>query len=84
MLAANASPLFASVVNGNDALLFDLVEWLAKESRSYAQTMAAWSTYCPCLTIWEDAVDRGFVFAGEAGRVTVTEAGRKFLLDTRP
>jgi DNA-binding MarR family transcriptional regulator len=43
----------------------------------------AWRTSCPRLTIWEDAVDRGYVarqaVAGSATIVTVTEHGRKLL-----
>jgi hypothetical protein len=44
-----------------DSLVLDLVEWVARQPRSYAQTMDAWRTSCPRLPVWEDAVDRGFV-----------------------
>ena len=37
----------------------------------------------PRLTIWEDAVDRGYVArqpaAGQGARVAITESGAKFL-----
>jgi len=69
------------------ALLLDLLEWLAREPRRYAETMEAWRTSCPRLPVWEDAVERGFVrrerATGEA-TVTVTEAGRLFLRKHRP
>ena len=60
-----------------------MVEWIAKEPRSYAQTMEAWRTSCPRLPVWEEAVDRGLV-AREAKRdgnnvVTVTKPGLRFL-----
>ena len=42
-------------------LIRDLVEWVAREPRPYAEVMDAWRTSCPRLTIWEDAVDRGLV-----------------------
>lgn len=44
-----------------NALVLDLVEWVAKEPRPYADVMDAWRTSCPRLTIFEDAVDRGFI-----------------------
>lgn len=44
-----------------EALIFDLLEWLAKGDRTYEDVMDAWRTSCPKLTIWEDAGDRGLV-----------------------
>ncbi len=65
------------------ALILDLVEWVAIQPRPYADVMAAWRTSCPRLTIWEDAVDRGYVVRehrdGAEAVVTATEAGRAFL-----
>lgn len=66
-----------------DSLVFDLVEWVAKEPRTYAQTMEAWRTSCPRLTVWEEAVDRGLLVRatdaqGRAG-VKPTAAGLRFL-----
>ena len=66
-----------------NSLVLDLVEWVAREPRSYAQTMDAWRTSCPRLQVWEDAVDRGFVVretaAGGVTLVKVTAAGVGFL-----
>ena len=66
-----------------DALVLDLVEWIAREPRPYAEVIDVWRTSCPRLTIWEDAVDRGYVarrpVAGEGVRVTITEHGEDFL-----
>ena len=66
-----------------DALIFDLVEWVAKEPRLYADVMDAWRTSCPRLTVWEEAVDRGLLVSQrepERGvMVTATDAGRRFL-----
>jgi hypothetical protein len=42
-------------------LVFDLLEWLAISPRPYAEVMDLWRTSCPRLTIWEDAVDLGYV-----------------------
>jgi hypothetical protein len=66
----------------NPALTLDLLRWLAAEPRTYAETMEAWRTSCPRLTIWEDAVDAGFVVRRPLEgviRVEVTEAGRRAL-----
>jgi len=44
-----------------DALILDLVEWLASGERRYEEVMDAWRTSCPRLPVWEDANDRGLV-----------------------
>ena len=44
-----------------DPLILDLVEWVAREPRAYPELIDAWRTSCPRLTVWEDAVERGFV-----------------------
>ena len=65
-----------------DALVLDLVEWIAREPRRYAEVIEVWRTSCPRLTIWEDAVDRGYVArrpSVEGMRVMVTESGATFL-----
>ena len=68
-----------------EALVFDLVEWVAREPRSYADVIDAWRTSCPRLTVWEDAVDRGLVkretASGRGTQVVVTDSGRRFLRD---
>jgi hypothetical protein len=64
-------------------LMLDLVEWIAKRPRPYAEVMEAWRTSCPGLPIWEDAVDQGLVVrhrkGGEGPYVSVTESGLAFL-----
>jgi len=65
-----------------DALALDLLEWIAREPRRYADVMEAWRTSCPRLTVWEDAVDQDFVrrqSAPDGSRVVVTAAGEAFL-----
>jgi hypothetical protein len=65
-----------------DALVLDLVEWIAREPRRYAEVIETWRTSCPRLTVWEDAVDRGYVARRptvEGLRVAVTEGGKRFL-----
>lgn len=69
----------SDVVN---SLLRDMLTWLAPRDRPYAEVMDAWRTNCPRLTVWEEAVEQGFVAQFRAdGRLMVglTEAGEDFL-----
>jgi hypothetical protein len=64
-----------------EPLIFDLVAWIAKEPREYAEVIEAWRTSCPRLPVWEEANARGFVtreLAGGIAMVRVTKAGRAF------
>jgi hypothetical protein len=67
----------------NKALVLDLVEWIAKGPRTYAEAMDAWRTSCPRLSIWEDTLDHGFVACEHGGGseliVKVTPAGQALL-----
>jgi hypothetical protein len=59
------SPTEAFADPVKEALIFDLLEWLAEGDRTYEDVMDAWRTSCPKLTIWEDASDRGLVAVQE-------------------
>ena len=67
-----------------DPLVLDLVEWVAKKPRLYSEVIEVWRTSCPRLTVWEDAVDRGYVtrqsIHGRGAMVTITALGQRFLL----
>jgi hypothetical protein len=39
----------------------DLLVWLERAPRTYQETMEAWRTSCPRLSIWEDAITDGLV-----------------------
>jgi hypothetical protein len=58
-----------------------LLEWVAERPRSYAQTIDAWKSSCPRLTVWEDAVAEGLVRI-EGGGVSLTPAGAALLAGT--
>jgi hypothetical protein len=47
-----------------EALIVDLLAWLASRERTYEETMDAWRTSCPRLPVWEDANDRGLIAIG--------------------
>jgi D-3-phosphoglycerate dehydrogenase len=65
------------------ALILDLLEWIAPRPRSYAEVIDAWRTSCPRLPVWEEATDRRYVELreGDGGIlvVSVTSLGRDFL-----
>ena len=69
--------------NDLDPLILDLLEWIGREPRSYADVIDAWRTSCPRLTVWEDAMDRGFALREHAkGRevmIRLTAEGLEFL-----
>ena len=70
-----------------EALILDLLEWVATHERTYDEVMEAWRTSCPKLPVWEDANDRGLLHKQEVnGRsiVCVTPLGRALLKQRTP
>lgn len=71
--------------NDTHPLVLDLVEWVALRPRTYDEAMEAWRTSCPRLTIWEDALEYGYIDCRDAGgaatNVRITEQGRALLGD---
>lgn len=64
-----------------EALILDLLEWLAARNRSYEEVMDAWRTSCPKLPVWEDANARGLIAMAESdGRCVVRVAELGFVL----
>jgi hypothetical protein len=55
-----------------------LLAWIAEQRRTYPETMDAWKTSCPRLTVWEDAVADGLLRV-ENGNVALTAAGNELL-----
>lgn len=59
-------------------LILDFLEWVAAEPRSHREVMETWRTSCPRLTVWEDAVDAGYVErvrTADAQTVRITPRG---------
>lgn len=70
-----------------DALILDLLEWVDREERSYAEVIEAWRTSCPRLPVWEEANARGLVtrnFANGCATVRLTTSGRMLVENERP
>jgi hypothetical protein len=68
----------------NEALIDQLLQWIGDQPRGYQETMDAWRTSCPRLTIWEDALSDGLIerIPGPSltdAQVQVTEKGRQCL-----
>ena len=81
MDAASKTDLLA-----NQALALQFLAWVAATPRSYRETIEAWRTSCPRLTIWEDCRDAGLIAirqqpgGGMPGNlVELTDAGRAHL-----
>ena len=64
------------------ALAFDLLSWIDGRTRSYEETIEAWKTSCPRLSVWDDAVIDGLVRIDRSGQgsiVVLTAFGRATL-----
>ena len=55
-----------------------LLSWIVERPRGYAETIEAWKTSCPRLSVWEDALADGLVRI-ERRQVLLTPAGRELL-----
>ena len=69
----------------SSAPTLELLAWLAARPRTYRETMDAWRTSCPRLSVWEDALAEGLVAVRREGAgdslVGLTRAGRAVLDD---
>jgi hypothetical protein len=50
-----------------EALVLQLLAWVAARPRRYGETLEAWRTSCPRLPAWEDAIDARLVEILPAG-----------------
>ena len=70
-----------------EPLILDLLEWIGRAPRPYAEVMEAWRTSCPRLPVWEDATDLGFIERhhepGQAALVSVSASGVEHLRSHR-
>jgi hypothetical protein len=69
-------------------IMVQFLAWVAERERSYAETMEAWRTSCPRLSVWEDATLDGLVrLAADADRrtlVRLSARGRAMLAAASP
>jgi hypothetical protein len=67
-------------------LILDLIEWVARRDHTCQETLDAWRTSCPRLTVWEDANERGFLTSETVNGRTLmrpTVAALSFLKERR-
>lgn len=59
-------------------IMVQFLAWVAERPRTYDETMDAWRTSCPRLSVWEDATIEGYVCreAGPRGRTLVRLTAR--------
>ena len=65
-----------------DALILDLLEYVASRERHYGEVIEAWHTSCPRLPIWEEANERGLITRARTNGhavVRITAAGAELL-----
>jgi hypothetical protein len=61
-------------------IMIQFLSWVADRPRTYAQTMEAWRTTCPRLSVWEDAVIEDLVrIDGGHRAVSLTARGHAVL-----
>ena len=62
-------------------LMLQFLDWVDRQPRTYSETMEAWRTSCPRISVWEDALLDGLVATQAAtgtqgaARVVLTRAG---------
>jgi hypothetical protein len=56
-----------------DALIFDLLEYVACKERRYSEVMEVWRTSCPRLPVWEEANERRLITRVRANGQTVVQ-----------
>ena len=64
------------------ASMLEFLRWVDAAPRSYAETMDAWRTSCPRLSVWEDASIAGYVVLRQAvgeTRVVLSDEGAAIL-----
>jgi hypothetical protein len=61
-----------------DAPTVELLTWISERRRTYGETIEAWRSHCPRLTVWEDALVAGLVCVVR-DEVVLTPLGRTAL-----
>jgi hypothetical protein len=61
-------------------IMTQFLAWVADRPRTYAQTMEAWRSTCPRLSVWEDANIDGLVCIENDGNRAVRLTPRGYAL----
>jgi hypothetical protein len=67
-------------------IMIQFLTWVADRPRNYAQTMEAWRSSCPRLSVWEDAIIDGLIrIENNANRsIRLTSRGAAMLAKAAP
>jgi hypothetical protein len=67
--------------DSSSLIMIQFLSWVADRPRTYRQTMDAWRTSCPRLSVWEDAIldELVRIEGGEHRAVALTPRGRALL-----
>jgi hypothetical protein len=62
-------------------IMLQFLAWVADRPRTYPETMEAWHSTCPRLSVWEDAIIDGLVRLenGASRAVVLTPRGHAIL-----
>lgn len=65
----------------NRELTRQLLEWIDAGAHTYAEALEVWRSSCPRHTIWEDALEAGYIDCarGSSPSLSLTASGRAFL-----
>ena len=66
-------------------IMIQFLTWVADRPRDYAQTMEAWRSSCPRLSVWEDAIIEGLIRIENNGSrsIRLTSRGAALLEQTQ-
>ena len=72
---------YAQLASQNAALTRQLLEWIDSAPHTYAEAIDVWHSHCPRHTIWEDALEAGYIACdgGADAVVKLTASGRALL-----
>lgn len=59
-------------------LTLQFLRWIGQGGRSHAETMEAWRSSCPRLSVWEDSLEAGLVTVA-GSHVALAAPGRALL-----
>lgn len=77
-------------LDASAGLMLQFLDWVGRQPRTYGETMDAWRTSCPRISVWEDAsldglvalANRAFGAQDKVG-VVLTQAGADRLAEGR-
>ena len=76
-----SEPTSESMSEPASLIMLQFLAWVADRPRTYPETMDAWRSTCPRLSVWEDAIIEGLVRIdnGNGRAMMLTPRGRKVL-----